>query len=398
MMIELVLDIRTGRLEMDDYLERRRRNTGGGGGAGKPPQALVVDIDRDGFDDFYLTGGGRTAMFFRNRGDGSFEEIGEKLGLAFEGPGAGAFGDFDNDGDADLFLSYFNREGATRYLVNENGRFVDRTDTLDMDLPNWVLTISITDYNNDGLLDVYLGRMIGTSRAMVANERTKRETGSYSDKLPFMDDAEAHEILRRSREDGHPISNRYGPLNWLLVNKGDANFARVDLGGDWGHHRTFATAWSDIDLDGDMDLYVVNEIGPNELMRNNGDGTFTEISNAVTGEIGWGMGSALGDYDNDGRPDIYTTNMFSKAGLRVAEIMGSSEIVTQSARGNTLMRNTAGGFIKVSSLDDSGIQVEAADFGFGGEFADFNNDGNLYLYVPAGMQSMPAEVATIGDS
>ncbi len=62
------------------------------------------------------------------------------------------------------------------------------------------------------------------------------------------------------------------------------------------------------------------------------------------------------------------------------------------------MRNTADGFIKVSALDESGIQVEAADFGWGGDFADFNNDGNLDIYVPAGAFSMPAEVATIGDS
>ena len=95
---------------------------------------------------------------------------------------------------------------------------------------------------------------------------------------------------------------------------------------------------------------------------------------------------------------VYTTNMYSKAGLRVSEQMQSSEIVTQSARGNTLMRNTPEGFIKVSSQDDSGIQVEAADFGFGGDFADLNNDGNLDLYVPAGSLSIPAEVATIGDS
>ena len=111
-----------------------------------------------------------------------------------------------------------------------------------------------------------------------------------------------------------------------------------------------ATAWSDIDLDGDMDLYIVNEAGPNQMMRNNGDGTFTGISNDVTGEIGFGMGAALGDYVNDGRSDIYTTNMYSKAGMRISEQMSSSEIVTQSARGNTLMRNTVDGFMKISSL------------------------------------------------
>jgi hypothetical protein len=214
-----------------------------------------------------------------------------------------------------------------------------------------------------------------------------------------MDDAEGREVLRRNREDGHALSRIYGPFNWLLVNRGGGRFERASNVGDLeGEFSTLATAWSDIDLDGDMDLYIVNEAGPNQMMRNNGDGTFTEISNDVTGEIGFGMGAALGDYDNDGRSDIYTTNMYSKAGLRISEQMSSSEIVTQSARGNTLMRNTVDGFMKISSLDASGIQVEAADFGWGGAFADLNNDAHLDLYVPAGMQSVPAEVATIGDS
>ena len=361
----------------------------------------TVDIDRDGFDDFYLTGSGAPSAFFRNKGDGTLEEISKQLGLAFEGVHSAAFGDLDNDGDADLFLSFFARDQATRYLVNEDGRFVDKSDTIEGGLPNLVMPISISDYNNDGLLDVYLGRFANyfMGAVILANERAKEETGSYPDKLPFMDAAEGREVLRRNREDGHALSRIYGPFNWLLVNRGGGRFERASNVGDLkGEFSTLATAWSDIDLDGDMDLYIVNEAGPNQMMRNNGDGTFTEISNDVTGEIGFGMGAALGDYDNDGRSDIYTTNMYSKAGLRISEQMSSSEMVTQSARGNTLMRNTVDGFMKISSLDASGIQVEAADFGWGGAFADLNNDAHLDLYVPAGMQSMPAEVATIGDS
>jgi len=183
------------------------------------------------------------------------------------------------------------------------------------------------------------------------------------------------------------------------VNRGDGRFERATDAGDVeGEFNTLAAAWTDMDLDGDMDLYLVSEGGPNELMRNNGDGTFTEVSDAVSGEIGFGMGAGLGDYDNDGRTDIYVTNMYSKAGLRIAEQMGSSEMIVQSARGNSLLRNTTTGFVKTSSLDDSGVQVEAADFGWGGGFADLNNDAYLDLYVPAGQQSMPQEVATIGDS
>jgi hypothetical protein len=397
----IVLDIRFGELEMDEFLANVNTNSEkGGDGVMDTTQAVVVDVDGDGFDDFYVTGAGAESVFFRNNGDGTFSDITKTLGLALKNVYSAAFGDLDNDGDPDLFLSMFNRDGATRYLVNEKGRFVDRTDTLGFALPNMVLPISISDYNNDGLLDVYLSTYTNAYLAAVylANERANQETGDYPDAFPWLDKETARSVLARNRESGHPVSHAYGPPNWLLVNRGKGRFERAAGAGVEGQFSTLASAWSDFDLDGDMDLYVVAEGGPNELFRNNGDGTFTEATNPVTGEIGFGMGAGLGDYDNDGRTDIYTTNMYSKAGLRISEQMGSSEIVTQSARGNTLMRNTADGFVRVSSLDDTGIQVEAADFGWGGGFADLNNDGFLDLYVPAGQQSMPQEVATIGDS
>ena len=397
----VVLDIRHGELKMDDHLANVTTDQeAGGDGAMDTTQAVVVDVDRDGFDDFYMTGAGAASVFFRNNGDGTFSDITKSLGLDQKNVYSAAFGDLDNDGDPDAFLSMFNRDGATRYLVNENGRFVDRTDTLDLKLPNMVIPINIADYNNDGLLDVYLSTYVNSylPAVFLANERARLETGVYPDTFPWLDKDIARDVLTRNRDNGHPVSHAYGPPNWLLVNRGKGRFERAADAGVEGQFNTLSSAWSDLDLDGDMDLYVVAEGGPNELFRNNGDGTFTEVTNAVTGEIGFGMGAGLGDYDNDGRTDIYTTNMYSKAGLRISEQMGSSEIVVQSARGNTLMRNTADGFVRASSLDDSGIQVEAADFGWGGGFADLNNDGFLDLYVPAGQLSMPQEIATIGDS
>ena len=398
---DIVLAVRSGALEMDQHLANVQTNKEKGGDwVLDTTQTVVVDVDRDGFDDFYVTGAGAESVFFLNNGDGTFSDVTKSLGLDYKDVYSAAFGDFDNDGDPDAFVSMFNREGATRFLVNEDGRFVDRTDTLGFTLPNMVIPIAISDYNNDGLLDVYLSTYVNAylSAVFLANERTKQGTGVYPDVFPWLDAETGRDVLARNRENGHPVSRAYGPPNWLLVNRGAGRFERAADAGVDGQFNSLASAWSDFDLDGDMDLYSVSEGAPNELFRNNGDGTFTEVSNAVTGEIGFGMGAGLGDYDNDGRTDIYTTNMYSKAGLRISEQMGSSEIVVQSARGNTLMRNRADGFVRVSSLDDSGIQVEAADFGWGGGFADLNNDGFLDLYVPAGQQSMPQEIATIGDS
>jgi hypothetical protein len=400
--VATVLDIRSGALAMDDYLEAGRKNLEtAGDGAMDTTQTVVVDVDRDGFDDLYVTGAFAKSTFFHNNGDGTFKDVTQELGLDFDGVLSATFADLDNDGDPDLFLSRFNREGATRYLVNEGGTYVDRTASLGFALPNYVIPIAVSDFNNDGLLDVYLARYANAymPSMMIANERAKAETGVYPDEFPFLDEEEARLLLERNRQDGHPLAKSHGPRNWLMINRGDGRFERATQAGDVnGNFNTLAVAWTDMDLDGDMDLYLVSESGPNELMRNNGDGTFSEVASGVSAEIGFGMGAGLGDYDNDGRTDVYMTNMYSKAGLRISEQMDSSEMIVQSARGNTLMRNTEEGFVKVSSLDGSGIQVEAADFGWGGAFADLNNDGHLDLYVPAGQQSVPQEVATIGDS
>ena len=110
------------------------------------------------------------------------------------------------------------------------------------------------------------------------------------------------------------------------------------------------------------------------------------------------MGLSIGDYDNDGRQDIYVTNMYSKAGLRISEQMGANEKIKGSARGNSLLRNGPSGWERVSGVEAPDILVEAADFGWGGAFADFNNDGILDLYAPAGYVTMPDPVESVGET
>ena len=207
-----VLDVRSGKLEIETFVANTIKTLEtAGSGVMDTTQTVVVDIDRDGFDDFYVTGAGGPSTFYRNRGDGTFEDQTEQLGLAFSDVYSATFADLDNDGDADLFLSFFNREGATRYLTFEDGRYVDRTAELGVELPNYVIPIAVSDYNNDGLLDVYLATYVNAylGAMMVANERARAETGNYVDEIPHMDDAVAHDVLRRNRESGHPVSHAY---------------------------------------------------------------------------------------------------------------------------------------------------------------------------------------------
>jgi hypothetical protein len=162
--------------------------------------------------------------------------------------------------------------------------------------------------------------------------------------------------------------------------------------------QSMSSAWSDIDQDGDMDLYVVTEAAANQLIRNDGSGKFTDITDNETSDVGFGMGLSWGDYDNDGRLDLYVTNMYSKAGLRIADQMKANERIAHSARGNSLLRNGSDGFNRVSGIQPPSILVEAAAFGWGGAFADLNNDGNLDLYSPAGYVTVPRAVAGVGES
>ena len=401
--INLVVPVKSGQADLEAIIQQFRGMLEDGSyPVMEANQAVVVDLDRDGFDDVYFTSYEGPALFFRNTGDGTFEEISEELGLRIDKIHTAVFADFDNDGDSDLLISLYNRENATRYLRNEKGSFQDRTDEVGVELPNWIVPISVADYNNDGLLDVYLGGYTATFPAYIeaANARAEREGTSLEKRLPYVTEEEAEALHQAMlRPDAHPIANRPGTPNVLLENLGDGRFGRAsNAEATEVALNTMASVWSDFDRDGDMDLYVVNELGPNKMITNNGDGSFTDTTNADTGEIGFGMGASAGDYDNDGRPDLYTTAMFSKAGKRIAGQMQSSETIVQSARGNSLLRNGADGFYKISGMEPPAPQVEAANVGWGGGFADLNNDGYLDIYVPAGMYSIPEEVATIGDS
>ncbi len=402
LLIDMVLGVTSGQVKIDDMVTNVMKTLQDGSFPFQVNQVAVVDIDRDGFDDFYFTAFDGKAMFFRNRGDGTFEEISEELGLSLERVFSAFFADFDNDGDADAFLSFFNDERGTQYFLNEDGRFVARMDLVAGSLPAWTLPISAADYDNDGLLDVYLGTYTGQYMGpwMMASEEARRAGRADDIQLPLLSEEDSKAIFERMRRvDADPVANKPGAPNLLLKNMGEEGFAPAPNAESMkGYLNTLSTAWSDFDQDGDMDVYVVNEAGPNQMMQNNGDGTFTEVSDDISGEVSFGMGGAWGDYDNDGRQDLYTSNMYSKAGLRITEQMGSAERLVQSARGNTLMRNTPDGFVKVSGIGPKAAPVETAGFGWGGSFADFNNDGRLDIYSTAGGFTVPKQVATIGDT
>lgn len=352
------------------------------------PGLSVVDVDRDGFDDLYVMERETRNMLFRNRGDGTFEEIASQLGLDVQDFTASAiFADFDNDGDTDAFLG--RTLAPSMYLVNENGRFNDRSATLiDGGPPYLVSSVSAVDYNGDGLLDVYFSTY--AAQMINASERSIREV--FSAYLSKEDVAELERLLRGM---GNKIMNFPGPPNVLLKNVGGGRFTVATESPELRVFRnTYQATWADFDDDGDPDVYLGNDFGPNNLFRNDGNGKFLDVTAETrTADIGFGMGAAWGDYDNDGKQDLYVSNMFSKAGQRITEQVPTLDPrFRQMARGNSLFRNTSGLFEKVSGTASPALTVEVAGWSWGGQFFDVDNDGFQDIHALSGHYSAPKSV------
>ena len=347
------------------------------------PGISVVDIDRDGYDDIYVMPSWGRNLLLHNQGDGTFEDIAAEAGLDLENfCSSAAFADFDNDGDPDVFIGRtFER---SLYFVNEDGRFADRSGTLPVAaLPNFVTSIAAADYNGDGLLDVYF--------STYAHDDTWDRLKEVLELLPR---SQARELLARRRK-GHRFRDHYGPPNLLLVNRGDGRFAVALQSSQLALWRnTFQSTWADWDGDGDPDLYAANDFAPNNMLRNDGDRFSDVTAETGTADIGFGMGVSWGDYDNDGLQDLYVCNMYSKAGQRImGQIPGLDPRIVMLAGGNSLFRNQGGRFRKVSGVEPPSLLVEKVGWAWGGQFADFDNDGFLDIYSLSGYYSAPPEIA-----
>ncbi len=358
------------------------------------PALSVVDIDMDGWDDLYVMVRLGTNLLLRNEGDGTFIECARQYGLDLKGMSTGGiFADFDNDGDPDLMLG--RSLERSQLFLNDAGRFTDVSRShVDVPLPYLVTSVSSADYNGDGLLDIYLCTY-GKPQGTAGEVRQLAED--------FLDEDDAAALVSRHNDpdsDHNLFLNAAGPPNRLLVNRGGGRFElapeneQVQL---WLN--SFQATWSDFDDDGDPDLYVANDYAPDALLRND-NRTFVDITEAAGGEtmLGFGMGATWGDYDNDGRQDLYVSNMFSKAGLRITgQLPDLDRRFRRSADGNRLYRNVGDTFELVSGYPNGIQPVASAGWSWGGQFADFDNDGNLDIYVTSGYRTAPEEIADNGD-
>ncbi len=309
------------------------------------------DVNGDGLDDLYLGNpGGIPNQLFVQNPDGTLTERSAEAGVDWMARTMSSLlVDLDNDGDQDLVV------GSSPQMVMENdgrGRFVHRKT-----LPGAAVATSIVaaDPDADGDLDLY-----------VCN---------YSSNGPVPI---------------HDANN--GPRNTLWRNEGDWTFADVtrEVGLDEKNSRfSFAAAWEDTDNDGDVDLYVANDYGRNNLYRNDG-GRFRDVAaEAGVEDISAGMSVTFGDYDHDGWMDLYVSNMFSSAGNRITyqrqfnpAARGAQRTDFQRhAKGNSLFRGgPEGRFTDVSA--EAGVTM--GRWAWASLFVDIDNDSFEDLVIANG--------------
>ncbi len=336
------------------------------------------DYDGDGFDDLYICQpAGLPNRLYRNRGDGTFEDVTEKAGVGvLDNTACALFADFRNNGRQDLLVVC--GTGPLLFLNQGDGTFERKHDAfLFAHPPEGTFThAALADYDGDGRLDIYFclySYYLGLDQ--------------YHYPVPYFD-------------------ARNGPPNFLFHNEGNATFAdRTEASGLKAENDrySFACAWGQSGTTGAPDLYVVNDFGRNNLYRNKGDGTFQAVSTkAHVEDVGAGMSAAWADYNNDGRPDLYVANMWSAAGLRVSQqklFHANSpepvrELYRRHAGGNALYRaNGDGTFGNVAAKAD----VEVGRWAWCSDFLDFDHDGFQDIYVTNGYITAPAQTRAMAS-
>lgn len=356
------------------------------------PSVSVVDIDLDGYDDLFVTDRWQSAQLLRNRQDGTFEDVTESSGLQVdELANCAYFFDFDNDGDSDVFVGV--SMGPSKFFINENGTFKpDETTNRLLRSSRFVVSASAVDVNRDGLLDLYLSTYAANPRP-ISEWFLKTTKGYIPIETQLKIDA-SHDYVDGRGPPNILLMNRGGKFDWVIIDETLKLF-----------RKTYQASWSDFDQDGDLDAYICNDFAPDVFLRNDTDQgsfkvKFTDITNEAFAkvEMNFAMGASWGDYDNDGDLDLYVSNMYSKAGLRiVAQLENVDERIRVSARGNYLYEMVDGKFHQVAGVGEQDQHVSAVGWSYGGQFADFDNDGELDIYVLSGMFSPPKDVHSDKD-
>ena len=317
-----------------------------------------LDYDHDGWMDIYLVNSGKCDFFspdpplrnalYKNNRDGTFTDVTEKAGVAGGGYGMGvAVGDYNADGFPDLYVTQYGR--SILYRNNGDGTFTDVTEKAGVAAPGWASSAVWFDYDNDGKLDLFVCRFVEfdkTKNKFCGNEKTK--------------------------ERYYCIPRVYPPArSWLFHNNGDGTFADVSL--ESGIGKALGKAWgvvaTDVNNDGWLDLFVANDTVQNFLFLNK-HGRFEDIglqsgvAFSQDGRERSGMGVDSADFDQDGWQDLFVTNVDQEM---YSIYKNNHDLTFEDLAGPMGLGRTT----RLMS-------------GWGLKFFDYDNDGNLDLFIANG--------------
>jgi enediyne biosynthesis protein E4 len=314
----------------------------------------IVDYNQDGWPDIYVTNSREGSMnaLYRNNHDGTFTDVAPQLGIAdVNKPGTGVsmgavWGDYDNDGYPDLFLIKW---GRPELFHNDHGHGFTRVSEK-AGLPKWINanTALWFDYDGDGLLDLFVG-------------------GYYNENIDLW-----HLKTTKIMPDSFEYAKN-GGRKYLFHNLGNGKFEEVSAKVGINSRRwALASGAADLSGTGHPDLFVANDYGVSELYIN--DGKRFQEEGEQTG-VGFspksGMNVAFGDIFNQGKYSVYVSNI-SEDGILI--------------QGNNLWvpkEGTSGNSIQYENMARD-LGVELGGWSFGAQFGDFNNDGNLDLFLTNG--------------
>ena len=350
-----------------------------GSGAG------FADIDNDGDIDLYIvniphpftqdvSSNSKTNVLYRNNGDGTFTDITDTTGVGHQGYGMGCvFADYDGDGNIDLYVT--NYGANVLYRNNGDGTFRDVTETAGVGCELWSTGAAFADVDGDTDLDLYVCNYV-----------------TYDlDKL--------EQMQVESLQSGKPVPSALNPHvfepqdNVFYRNNGNGTFtdvtAEVGIAAPGG--RSMQCLFSDFDNDNDLDLYVANDTSVNYTYRNDGNGTFTDVSDeSWAADFRGSMGVSAGDYDGDGDIDLFMSHWVDEENALYRNLLVESGLQNPPTRNPSVesgLQNPPTSK-QIRFVDESYsamiAEVGIKQIGWGTALFDYDNDGDLDIFVTNG--------------
>ncbi len=331
-----------------------------------------VDVNGDGFIDCFISNGpqgGQNNMLYINDTHGNFTAVTDDPIVKDGAPSDGAtFADIDNDGDLDAFVVNWYNKNNLAYINDGTGKFTQMLEGIWVNHFGYSETASFGDYDNDGLVDLYVTNSAGSKKNFLYHNTGAGIMESVVGIAPVTDVSSSRNVSWTDIDaDGDVdlyVANENGEKEQLYRNDGAGVFEKlIEPLITVDQYSTMSSSWGDIDNDGDLDLFLANDASKNQLFRNDGNLNFsrildTDISNAAAHSFS----SAWADIDNDGDLDLFATNAFLN-GVRLK---------------NKLYLNEGTGHL-TEVTDD--ISVMDTGWSYGCAFGDYDNDGFQDLAV-----------------